>query len=273
MYYLTNEAGRFKAVQADVNSFLMTVWEGNVGHGVSGKKELQCSSAEEAWGHVCAQVTEARSNGYSPQPIETSQLKLNLANAVVMEFALKHRGIYTRVNSCTTSQFNSGLAQLEEVVRVLIDAGFPLGFRMAGNAVEVAFNGTAIRIGIASEREWATMSPKAREIFEERGFIDSSILLPSGKGLWRLKTEESVLDVCVRAFLAELKKAGAEFEVESDAAYTLDPLRPFQRQHIEEMDWYRGAPQVLKVLENADLLGPVKMKVETVIDLGMSLFL
>ncbi|HHH9441247.1 TPA: hypothetical protein ACP32N_003184 [Pseudomonas aeruginosa] len=273
MFYLTNESGRFIAVQADVQSFLMTVWEGSVSRGVSGKKELQCVAAEEAWEHVCAQVTEARSNGYSIKPVELSPVRLDLANSIVMEFSLKHRGVYARISSCSSEQFSSGLAHLEDVVRVLIDNGYPLAFRLVGNAFEVAYNGTSIRAGIASQREWETISPKAREIFEERGFIDSSQLLPSGNGLWRLKTQESVLDVCARAFLAELRRAGAVFEVESDAAYTLDLMRPFQRLAIQEMDWYRKSPTVLKVLEDADLLGPVKVKAETKADIGMSLFL
>ncbi|MBN0676112.1 hypothetical protein JTM11_34275, partial [Pseudomonas aeruginosa] len=181
--------------------------------------------------------------------------------------------ILTRRESCTAEQFNEGLAHLENVVRVLIDAGHPLAFRMVGNEFEVALNGASIRKGIASVRDWETMSPKGREIFEERGFIDSTNLLPSGKGLWRFRTQESVLDVCARAFLAELNKAGAEFSVTSDSDYTLDFQRPFQRQSVQEMDWYKTFPGLLKVLEDASLLGGSRTKVSVPTNIGMSLFL
>ncbi|WP_235369468.1 hypothetical protein [Pseudomonas aeruginosa] len=128
MFYLTNDSGRFIAVRGDVNTFLVTVWEGSVMRGVSGKKELLCGTAEEAWEHVCAQVADARSNGYSSQPIEHSPVELDAAQSIVAEFDLLSRGIYVRVKSCTAEQFNEGLAHLENVVRVLIDAGHPLGF-------------------------------------------------------------------------------------------------------------------------------------------------
>lgn len=273
MFYLTNDSGRFIAVRGDVNTFLVTVWEGSVMRGVSGKKELLCGTAEEAWEHVCAQVADARSNGYSSQPIDHSPVELDAAQSIVAEFDLLSRGIYVRVKSCTAEQFNEGLAHLENVVRVLIDAGHPLAFRMVGNEFEVALNGASIRKGIASVRDWETMSPKGREIFEERGFIDSTILLPSGKGLWRFRTQESVLDVCARAFLAELNKAGAEFSVTSDSDYTLDFQRPFQRQSVQEMDWYKTFPGLLKVLEDASLLGGSGTKVSVPTNIGMSLFL
>ncbi len=42
MFYLTNDSGRFIAVRGDVNTFLVTVWDGSVMRGVSGKKELLC---------------------------------------------------------------------------------------------------------------------------------------------------------------------------------------------------------------------------------------
>lgn len=34
MFYLTNDSGRFIAVRGDVNTFLVTVWEGSVMRGV-----------------------------------------------------------------------------------------------------------------------------------------------------------------------------------------------------------------------------------------------
>ncbi|MNE78036.1 hypothetical protein D3C80_1744020 [compost metagenome] len=81
------------------------------------------------------------------------------------------------------------------------------------------------------------------------------------------------MDVCARAFLAELNKAGAEFSVTSDSDYTLDFQRPFQRQSVQEMDWYKTFPGLLKVLEDASLLGGSRTKVSVPTNIGMSLFL
>lgn len=273
MYYLTNHAGRFIAARADLNTFLITFWEGSTARGVSGKQELACESALEAWEQLCAHVAEARSNGYSPEPIAHSPVDLDAAEAIIDQFALRSRGVYVQVESCTAEQFEKGLAHLENVVRALLDAGHNLAFRMTGQRFELASNSSSICIGIASEREWETISQKARDIFEERSFIDSTQLLPSGKGLWRFLTQESILDVCVRAFLGELKVAGAVFSMTSDADYSFDPLRPFQRQAIQEMDWYRNSPAVIKVLEDAGLVGGIKRKLVVPTDVGMSLFI
>ncbi|EQC1094627.1 hypothetical protein ACY2HP_006580, partial [Pseudomonas aeruginosa] len=59
----------------------------------------------------------------------------------------------------------------------------------------------------------------------------------------------------------------------SDSDYTLDFQRPFQRQSVQEMDWYKTFPGLLKVLEDASLLGGSRTKVSVPTNIGMSLFL
>lgn len=273
MFYMTNPAGRFFLGSIQVDGHALQILEGSVVKGITGKKEMLCNSDEEAWGKLCELVVSARCNGFLDRPAGECTFADTSATYFTSDFPMQLRGIYVAVSSCTPEQFAKGLDRVQAVLESLQGTKEVVRLKSNGLVLELTAKDASFRVSIADEPTWGSMPAKAKEMFEERGAIDSVMLLPSGKGLWRFGTQEGVLDVYVRAFLAALWTAGAKFGIRSDATFNYDPKKPFERATCSAMDWYHSDPQILTNLERDDLTGGATMKVVAIQTSGLSLFL
>jgi hypothetical protein len=155
------------------------------------------------------------------------------------------------VKVCTEEHFAAGLGRLQEVHDVLSNGGAKVKLVVSDRSVKMSVTETSIQFGLAHMRTWETMSTKARELCEERGMFDSTYLLPSGQGLWRMQTCETELDLYVRAFLAGAIEAGAVIGFSADQAWSFSAQRPFHTSDVEALKWYREKPRLLNLIHGS----------------------
>lgn len=258
MYYLTAPGGRFKAGFVETGSSTLILLDG-IDDKVTNKQEMLGTSDEDAHWHLSRLVVAARKCGYEPKAWAASTVTLPAPDTCFYKpFPIDLRGVYVEVKSITSEQFAAGLERVKQFVDVLRKEQFAVELKVeAGMGFALTHQDERINIRIASEVQWGSFSAKAKELFEEKGAIDCSTLLPSGVGMWRFDTQEGVLDCCARGFLTEIAAAGAQYKVYSDETWDFDPKRPFDRKAVDGLAWPSKWPELLKALSSsdADLLG------------------
>jgi hypothetical protein len=261
MFYVVNARGNFLAGFVRAGERSVRLYEGIKSAGIAKiTKKLDCvaPSDNDAWERLCEEIADARADGYLLAPYDTSNMEVP-DNAYQGEIPEALRGIYAHVKECTEEHFQAGLDQLKNVHDVLSKGGAGVKLKVTDRTVLLSSKERDISFGLADLRMWGTMSLKAKELCEERGMLNSTQLLPSGKGLWRMQTHESVLDLYVRAFLAGAIEAGAVISFSADQEWKFSAQRAFHSSDVATLQWYRENPKFL------DLVHGIKPQVAPVV--------
>lgn len=244
MFYLVNRKGAFLAGYVPAGGREYIVYEGQLSQGepkILKRFENLAGSLDEAWGKLCEMISEARADGFLDMPIDTSNLQLP-ADVYLEDFPLVHRCVYARVRTMTEGQFEAGLARLQTVHQVILKAGVTVSIGTDDRSVELCLGQAVLRFGFIPARLWDSMTGKARDLLEERGIPGDNHLLPDGRGVFRLNTQETALDLYVRAFLHGAMGAGAEIDLTGDGAWRFQASNPFLLEDVKSLQWYRIDP-------------------------------
>ncbi|MDF9779197.1 hypothetical protein [Pseudomonas baetica] len=250
MFYAVNAKGNFLAGYVPAGERFVRLYEGIKSAGIAKiTKKLDCvaSSVDDAWERLCEEIVAARADGYLLAPYDSSIIEVP-DNAYQAEIPESLRGIYAHVMECTEEHFLAGLDRLKTVHEVLSQGGAGVELKVTDRSVKLSSTESSIHFGLADLRVWETMSLKAKELCEERGMFNSTQLLPSGKGLWRMQTCESVLDLYVRAFLAGALEAGAAIGFTADQEWKFSAQRSFHSADVATLQWYRESPKFLDLV-------------------------
>ncbi|EPJ5562207.1 hypothetical protein ACQYZY_27190 [Pseudomonas aeruginosa] len=248
MFFLSNPKGAFLAGYVPAGDTTAILFEGQSGGGrtkIHKKFEERRETPEAAWDFLCSQVTEARADGYQDASYQSSTLKPP-GDTFSDVFPLARRGIYARVESMTHEQFTAGLDRLNEVHANVEEAGVKVSVQDGGRWVRLSLGSVVIEYGYVPNALWETMSAKAQELSTEKRMMNGNFLLPEGKGLWHLQTQESVLDVYIRAFMAGAITAGAKIHFNSDHPWGFSEVTPFLNGDVTGLSWYQLNPGLLR---------------------------
>lgn len=250
MFYATNAKGNFLAGFVPAGESYVRLYEGTKSAGiVKITKKLDCVArgVDDAWELLCEEIAKARADGYRLAPYDTSNIEAP-EKAHHGEIPESLRGIYVHVQECNEEHFSAGLDRLKEVHEVLSKGGSKVKLEVTDRSVKLSHVEGTIHFGLALMRMWEAMSTKAKELCEERGMLNSTYLLPSGKGLWRLLTRETELDLYVRAFLAGAIEAGAVMSFSADQEWKFSAQRSFHAADVATLQWYRENPKFLDLV-------------------------
>lgn len=248
MFHLTNPSGGFFVGYVDANTKEMVVHRGRRERHIQ-KDVALFQSDEEAFDALCALVHKAQVDGYEIQDAGLTPVQFP-DSCYHGTMSVAARGIYVMVQSCTPDQFDAGLARLNAVVDAVAPVS-PVSLKLDGKRFSIDHEGHSIMGRIISEQEWATYPAKLKELSLKRGYMVPGLLMPSGIGSLGFMTSESVLDVCVRGFLAGIVKAGAKITVRGDEGWVFDPARPFHKDHVENLSWYKAGNSLYQALVEA----------------------
>lgn len=254
MFYLTGRNGAFLAGYVHPVERGFVFLEGTESKGVTKKFEASALSKEDAWDYLCEQVVAARADGYVDGDLVDAKVARD-AESYQGVFPVELRGVYAHVDECNEHHFRAGASRLEEVTK-LSSAHIGVEAQIFDRFIRIKIGKHSIEFGLADLLSWNSMSSKGRELCEEKGFVDSSKLLPSGKGLWHFKSEETVLDVCVRAFLAGAISAGARIRLSADAAWRFTEEAPFHLGDVKDLAWATAFPKLQIQLANNVSVAP-----------------
>lgn len=246
MFYLVNRKGSFLSGYVPAGGREYIMYEGMLSQGepkILKRYENCVGSLDEAWVKLCEGVSEARADGFLDMPIETSNLQLP-ADAYKAEFPLVHRCVYARVRTMTEEQFDAGLARLQTVHNAILRAGVTVSIATDGRSVELRLGQAELRFGFIPARLWDSMTGKARDLLQDRGIPGDNYLLPDGRGVFRLNTQETALDLYVRAFMQAAIEAGAGIDLTADGAWNFQASNPFLLEDVKTLEWYRTDPQL-----------------------------
>ena len=246
MFFLTNSKGAFLAGHVPAGDTIAIIVEGQSGGGrtkIHKKFEERRETPEAAWDFLCSQVSEARADGYQDANFQSSTLKPP-GDTFSDEFPLARRGIYARVETMTHEQFTAGLDRLNEVHAKVGDVGVLVSVQDGGRWLRLSLGSVVIEYGFVPNVLWETMSTKAQELSTEKRMMNGNYLLPEGKGLWHLQTQESVLDVYIRAFMAGAITAGAKILFNSDHLWGFSEVSPFLNGDVSALSWYQLNPDL-----------------------------
>ncbi len=248
MFHLTDPSGGFLVGYVDANTTEMVVHRGRRERHIQ-KEVALFQSDEEAFDALCASVHRAQVEGYEIQDVGLTPVQFP-DSCYHGTMSVSARGVYATVQSCTPDQFDAGLSRLNAVVAA-VAAVSPVSQKWDGGHFSIDYEGQTIRGSIISDQVWATYPAKLKELSLKRGYIVPSVLMPSGVGRLGFMTSESVLDVCVRGFLAGIVKAGAKITVRGDEGWMFDPARPFHKDHVEKLSWYKAGNGLYQALVEA----------------------
>lgn len=250
MFYLTHSTG---------NYFVGYVVDGEaVVHRASRDRYIQkevivMESDEAAYERLCALVHQVKLAGFREE--QAADAPIAIPQCFRASLPTASRGIYATVKSCTADQFQAGLARLEAACNA-IEATFPLTLKRSETGFELQEGSkhTSVAIKLLSLTEWETYPARLRELSDDRGYLDQSTILPSGRGVLGFTTASYLTEIALRAFFAGAIKSGAQIAVKGDLGWKLDPSKPFHKADVEDSYWYYLHPEVYRLLTDAGLM-------------------
>lgn len=249
MFYLTNALGNF--LVGYVEDGVVVIHRGYREKSIH-KELTRMNSDEAAYESLCASVHRWKIKGYQEQQAADSPVSIPLCYLAPLPMA--SRGVYATVMSCSADQFQAGLSHLEAVCNT-IEVSFPLTLKRSESGFEFQEGNkhTSVGIKLLSQAEWETYPARHREHFNDRGFLDQSTILPSGRAVLGFTTASYLTEIALRAFFAGAIKSGAHITVEGDRGWSLNPSKPFQKADVEDSDWFHLHPEVFQSLTDAGL--------------------
>lgn len=257
MFYMVNDSSSatFQLGFIEKEDVAVTLLEGNSVKGVLHKKELLCTTQEEAWMKLCEVVMRFRSSGYRCAPLPSIANFIPPTDPYQGVFPVELTGVHVTFGELSAEQFAAGLDRLGAAAKALEGDKTGITVTATDASVEILSSGVRTRLSKLSLAEWETMPNRARELFEDRKFIDSQTLLPTGEGSWWFPTQSGVLDIYLRAFLGGLADAGGSFTCKGDEWWSFTPKKPFEIAAVRQMPWYSKMPNLYQTIVNAGLLG------------------
>lgn len=276
MFYLVNDssAATFQLGFIEKDDVAVTLLEGNSVKGVLHKKELLCTTQEEAWMKLCGEVARYQSSGYRCAPLPAIANFVPPFDPYCSEFPVELTGVHVTFGELSTKQFEAGLDRLKAAKEALEGEKTGITVTATDASIEILSGGVRTRLSKLSSEAWETMPNRARELFEDRKFIDSQTLLPTGEGTWWLPTQSGVLDIYLRAFLGGVADAGGRFTCKGDESWSFTPKKPFEISAVRQMPWFSKMPNLYQTIVNAGLLGSASTpKVAVPARTGINFFL
>lgn len=257
MFYLENDskAGTFRIGYIEKDEVAVTLLEGSSVKGVLHKKELLCTTQEEAWERLCKEVARYQSSGYWCKPIPNIPNFLPPPNPYRGEFPVELTGVHVTFDELSELQFSAGLDRLKMANEVLKGEGTGIKVAATDTSIEITSAGVRMQLSKLSLEAWESLPNRAKELFEDKKFIDSQTLLPTGEGAWWVPTQGGVLDIYLRAFLGGVADAGGRFTCKGDESWSFTPKKPFEKSTVRTMQWYLKMPSLYQTIINSELLG------------------
>lgn len=251
MFHLCDPNGSYIVGYVDGHTSEMVVHRGRRDRHIQ-KDVALFKSDGEAFDALCILVHKAQVDGYVIQESGLSPIPYpeSCYHGVLN---VEARGVYVTVQSCTPQQFQAGVTRLKAVVDAVAPIA-PISQEWGEGRFSITHDGKTVMARLVSEQVWETYPAKLKEQSLKRGYMVPGLLMPSGMGTLGFQTAESVLDVCVRGFLAGMVKAGAKIVVRGDGDWLFDPTRPFLKEHVEKLSWYKAETGLYQLLLDAGLM-------------------
>ncbi len=236
MFYLTTPDGRNVVGYVQANTKEIVVLKRNRDR-VIHKEIASHASDEAAYAALCMRVQTLRKEGYSPVDPTLSSFAYPASAVGEGKLTIESHSVSFEVKDCTKSQFDAGIARIEETFDVLKTAG--LSFKQGDGwfALEPT-SGESFKCRLLSEQAFDAYPSKLKELSLARGYVDNETLLPNGKGRMFVITGEGVLDIYIRSFMYGLIKAGAQILYKGDGDWTFYPMQPFAKRDVSGLAWY-----------------------------------
>lgn len=257
MFYLVNgsSAATFQLGFIEKDDVAVTLLEGNSVKGVLHKKELLCTTQEEAWLKLCEEVARYQSSGYWCAPLPAIANFVPPFDPYRGEFPVELTGVHVTFEELSTQQFEAGLDRLKAAKEALEAERTGITVTATDASIEIVSGGVRTRLSKLSSEAWEAMPNRARELFEDRKVIDSQTLLPTGEGTWWFPTQSGVLDIFLRAFLGGVADAGGRFTCKGEESWSFSPKKPFEISAVRQMPWFSKMPNLYQAIVKAGLLG------------------
>lgn len=242
MFYLLGRKGAFLAGHVSVSEPGYVWFEGFQSKGVTKKFEASADTYDDAWDRLCALVVDAKADNYIDGDLADAKVVFSHESFQGV-FPERLRSVYAVVEHCDAVHFQAGASRLEEVAE-LVKTHTGIEVLVSERLIRMKHGNQTLQFGLADLRSWEAMSNKGRELCEEKGFVDAIHLLPSGMGLWHIQTQESVLDVCIRAFMAGAIASGAKISFRSDCSWLFSEGLPFFQRDVKDLAWVKAYPSL-----------------------------
>lgn len=264
MFYLEQSGDSFFLGYVEENNPVAMLLGGTTTKGVTSKQEVRCETQQEAWEALCTQVALRTRNGFVTKPYPGYDRFLPPDNPFTGVYPDVHKGVRVRFTAVLDEQFKAGLDRLRDVHAVLGKEYPKVKVSVTEYGFEYSSPTHKVTLRKLSSAEWETYGTRAKEVFTDRGFVDTENLLPSGDGVWWIPTRQELLDVYLRAFLGEVSASGGRFTSDGGEEWSFNPKKPFEIASVSNMQWYRSGPSIISSLSAAKLLGGPKLSVPVV---------